>query len=173
MSATGKTSIGVYRHYKGQYYRVIGEAQHSETEERVVMYQALYGDKGFWVRPASMFHETVLVEGVKLARFDYLDPQIEVLEQAVLDVKQGEELAFQAAFKKAQLIISSMHGYINHSLSRCIENSSRYLLLVHWETLEDHNIGFRKSVEYQEWKKLLHHFYDPFPIVEHFERIDL
>jgi heme-degrading monooxygenase HmoA len=53
-------------------------------------------------------------------------------------------------------------------LQKCIERPSRYLLLVSWERLEDHTEGFRKSEAYEEWKRLLHHFYDPFPTVEHF-----
>ena len=64
-----------------------------------------------------------------------------------------------------------MEGYIHHELKRCLEDSHKYVLLVKWETLEDHTIGFRGSAEYQEWKELSHHFYDPFPVVEHFEDV--
>ncbi|MCY1378997.1 hypothetical protein D9M69_666770 [compost metagenome] len=60
---------GLYRHYKGQQYRVIGIARHSETEEVLVVYQALYGEYGLWVRPLSMFTETVQVNGEQIARF--------------------------------------------------------------------------------------------------------
>ncbi|WP_177410166.1 DUF1653 domain-containing protein [Pseudomonas sp. LFM046] len=60
---------GLYRHYKGQQYRVIGVARHSETEEELVVYQALYGEYGLWVRPLSMFTETVQVDGEQIARF--------------------------------------------------------------------------------------------------------
>ena len=60
---------GLYRHYKGQQYRVIGVARHSETEEELVVYQALYGEFGLWVRPLSMFTETVQVDGEQIARF--------------------------------------------------------------------------------------------------------
>lgn len=91
-----------------------------------------------------------------------------ILEVAVLDVKKGQEADFEKSFALAQKIISSMHGYISHELKHCIENKSRYLLLVHWQTLEDHTVGFRGSTEYQEWKALLHHYYDPFPTVEHY-----
>ena len=55
-----------------------------------------------------------------------------------------------------------------HELQRCIEREGDYLLLVRWESVEAHEVGFRKSPQYQEWKKLLHHFYDPFPAVEHY-----
>ena len=66
-----------------------------------------------------------------------------------------------------------MHGFRGLTLSRCLERPSTYLLLVEWETVEDHTVGFRGSVEYQEWRRLLHHFYEPFPAVEHFERMCL
>lgn len=92
-----------------------------------------------------------------------------MLEVAILNIIPGQEAAFEAAFQKASTIISSMPGYISHQLHRCMENNSRYILLVNWQSLEAHTIGFRTSTEYQEWKKLLHHFYEPFPTVEHFE----
>jgi hypothetical protein len=62
-------ATGIYRHYKGQSYRVIGTARHSETMEELVVYQALYGDYGLWVRPATMFTESVELEGEPIARF--------------------------------------------------------------------------------------------------------
>ena len=63
---------GRYRHYKGNEYEVIGEACHSETEEPFVVYRALYGDRGLWIRPRSMFLETVMVDGRPLPRFQRL-----------------------------------------------------------------------------------------------------
>ncbi len=94
-----------------------------------------------------------------------------ILEVAILDVLPTQTVEFEAAFKQAQSIIASMPGYLSHDLQRCLENPARYILLVRWDTLEDHTIGFRGSVQYQEWKRLLHHFYDPFPTVEHFQSI--
>ena len=94
-----------------------------------------------------------------------------ILETAILDVTPGLEAEFESAFVQASPIIASMDGYLSHQLQRCIEASNRYLLLVEWETLEAHTVGFRGSPQYQEWKKLLHHFYAPFPIVEHYELI--
>lgn len=91
-----------------------------------------------------------------------------ILEIATLNVIAGKEAAFEAAFRKASLIIAKMDGYISHQLQRCIENPSRYVLLVNWDTLEDHTVGFRGSSQYEEWRALLHHFYDPFPVVEHY-----
>lgn len=94
-----------------------------------------------------------------------------ILEVAILDVKSGLEKEFEAAFGEAQKIISSMDGYISHQLQKCIEKDSRYILLVNWQTLEDHTIGFRGSEQYLEWRRLLHHFYDPFPEVEHYTSV--
>ena len=94
-----------------------------------------------------------------------------ILEVAILDVIFGLESEFQAAFAEASPIISSMPGYISHQLQRCLEKQNRFLLLVHWETLGSHTVGFRSSERYQEWRKLLHHFYDPFPTVEHYELV--
>lgn len=94
-----------------------------------------------------------------------------ILEVAILDVKLGEERDFESSFEKAQSIISSIDGYISHQLQRCVEKPNRYILLVNWETIEDHTIGFRESEKYQEWRKLLHHFYDPFPEVEHYSKV--
>lgn len=65
---------GRYRHYKGQDYEVLGSATHSETEERFVVYRALYGERGLWVRPEAMFIENVLVDGKQIPRFQYLGP---------------------------------------------------------------------------------------------------
>jgi len=94
-----------------------------------------------------------------------------ILEVAILDVKPGQESHFEKVFGEAQKIISSMDGYISHQLQKCIENNNRYILLVNWKTLEDHTEGFRGSEEYKEWKKLLHDFYDPFPVVEHYSSV--
>ncbi len=94
-----------------------------------------------------------------------------ILEVAVLDVKPGQETAFEGAFGKAQGIISSMPGYVSHQLHKCVEKTSRYILLVNWQSLEDHTVGFRESEQYQEWRTLLHHFYEPFPEVEHYTSV--
>lgn len=94
-----------------------------------------------------------------------------ILEVAVLNVIPGQEDDFLEAFSKAKDIIASMAGYISHQLKRCIENTNQFILLVEWEKLTDHTEGFRQSKEYQQWKALLHHFYDPFPTVEHYESI--
>ncbi|WP_405175526.1 antibiotic biosynthesis monooxygenase [Paenibacillus sp. FSL H8-0261] len=96
-----------------------------------------------------------------------------ILEAAMLQVKPGLTTEFEKSFKEASSLISSIEGYIGHELQHCLEDDHKYLLLVKWRTLEDHTIGFRESSQYQEWKVLLHHYYDPFPVVEHFTRINL
>ncbi len=94
-----------------------------------------------------------------------------VLEHALLDVISGLEVEFEEAFSRARDVISKSPGFISLKIVRGIERPSSYLLLVEWESLEDHTIGFRQSARYAEWRELLHHFYDPFPIVEHFVEI--
>jgi heme-degrading monooxygenase HmoA len=94
-----------------------------------------------------------------------------ILEIATLQIRPGQTAAFEAAFGKAQLIISSMPGYISHELQHCLEDAHQYVLLVRWQTLEDHTVGFRQSAEYQQWRALLHHFYDPFPTVLHYSTV--
>ena len=91
-----------------------------------------------------------------------------ILEIAQLQVKPGEADAFEAAFEIAERIISGMPGYCSHELQRCVEDDHHYMLLVRWRTLEAHTVGFRQSAQYQEWRRLLHHFYDPFPTVLHY-----
>lgn len=94
-----------------------------------------------------------------------------ILEVAILDLKPNQTSEFEAAFRKAQDIIAAADGYISYQLQRCVETPNRYVLLVQWRSLEDHTEGFRKSAAYEEWKRLLHHFYDPFPTVEHYELV--
>lgn len=95
-----------------------------------------------------------------------------ILEIAILNIKPGQSAAFQAAFAQAQPIIAAMPGYLGHELQRCLDEADKYALLVRWRSVEDHEIGFRKSPEYGRWKALLHHFYDPFPVVQHYQKVD-
>jgi heme-degrading monooxygenase HmoA len=91
-----------------------------------------------------------------------------ILEHAVLSVKEGQTAAFETAFDKAKHIIAESPGFRRLTLSRCHERTCDYLLLVEWDSLEDHTEGFRRSDAYASWKALLHHFYEPFPAVDHF-----
>jgi heme-degrading monooxygenase HmoA len=91
-----------------------------------------------------------------------------ILEHALLPVKPGQEADFERAFATARDIISAVPGFRNLTLSRCLERPGGYLLLVEWDRLEDHTEGFRGSPAYEDWRALLHSFYDPFPVVEHY-----
>ena len=91
-----------------------------------------------------------------------------MLEVAILDIRPGKSEAFEVAFLGAQHIIAASLGYRRHELRRCVEAADRYLLLVWWDSLESHTKGFRQSAGYERWRELLHHFYDPFPTVEHY-----
>lgn len=92
-----------------------------------------------------------------------------ILEVAILNIKKGLSAGFDINFQKGEKIISSMKGYKSHQLKKCLEQEDKYILLVNWETIEDHEIEFRQSEQYQEWKVLRHRFYKPFPIVEHYK----
>ncbi|WP_316820569.1 antibiotic biosynthesis monooxygenase [Pedobacter gandavensis] len=94
-----------------------------------------------------------------------------ILEAAFLYIKKGQGNEFEKDFIQAGQYIRSISGYIRHSLQKCLEQDDKYLLLVEWQELEDHTIGFRQSEAYTHWRELLHHYYDPFPIVEHFHSV--
>jgi heme-degrading monooxygenase HmoA len=94
-----------------------------------------------------------------------------ILEHALLPVAPSRRGEFEAAFAEARTLIAGMPGFRSLTLSRALEDDGTYLLLVEWDALEDHTVGFRGSPEYQEWRRLLHDFYDPFPTVWHFEAV--
>jgi heme-degrading monooxygenase HmoA len=94
-----------------------------------------------------------------------------VTEIVLLYTWEKENDLFEKAFREAGEIISKTAGYLEHELQKCIEMKNKYILIVRWNTIEDHTEGFRKSEAYKEWKRLLHHFYDPFPVVEHYQKI--
>jgi heme-degrading monooxygenase HmoA len=94
-----------------------------------------------------------------------------VTEHAVLPVRPGQAAEFIETMDRAKAIIAASPGFISLRVERCLERPNLFLLLVEWETLDDHTEGFRGSAAYEEWRSLLHHFYDPFPVVEHFETV--
>ncbi|HEV3351605.1 MAG TPA: antibiotic biosynthesis monooxygenase [Acidimicrobiales bacterium] len=94
-----------------------------------------------------------------------------ILEHALLDVVPGQESEFEESFGRAKQIIASTRGFRSLRLSRSVEQPNRYLLLVEWDRLEDHTEGFRCSPEYEQWRAMLHRFYDPFPTVEHYQLV--
>lgn len=91
-----------------------------------------------------------------------------VLEHAVLEVRPGQAADFEVAFGQARPLIEATEGFRGLRLLRCQERPDVYLLLVEWRSTEDHLVGFRESARFPRWRELLHHFYDPAPVVEHF-----
>ena len=96
-----------------------------------------------------------------------------VLEHAVLNVKEGQEDAFMVALAEAKNLIARTDGFIGLEVSRCIEDPSTFLLLVEWETLEDHMVNFREGPDFEAWRAALHPFYEPFPVVQHFTTVEV
>ena len=94
-----------------------------------------------------------------------------ITEHALLEVIAGREDEFVDAMEKAKALIAASPGFVSLRVERCVERPGCFLLLVEWERLEDHTEGFRGSAAYEEWRTALHHFYDPFPVVEHFEAV--
>lgn len=95
-----------------------------------------------------------------------------IVEHALVEVRNGQTQQFLSAFAEAKSLISAMSGFRSLTLSRCLERDHVFLLLVQWDRLDDHTVGFRGSPEYLRWSQLLHRFYEPFPVVEHFEEVD-
>jgi heme-degrading monooxygenase HmoA len=91
-----------------------------------------------------------------------------ILEQAILQVRRDQAKDFESAMQAAQPLIAATAGFVRLELRDCLESPGKYLLLVWWQRLENHTVDFRQSERYQQWRALLHHFYDPFPIVEHY-----
>jgi heme-degrading monooxygenase HmoA len=94
-----------------------------------------------------------------------------ITEHAILNVTAGQEDEFMATMERAKALIATSPGFRSLRVERGIENPSTFLLLAEWESLKAHTQGFRGSEAYGEWRTLLHHFYDPFPVVEHFEGV--
>ena len=94
-----------------------------------------------------------------------------ITEHALLEVVPGREPEFVEAMEQAKSLIAASSGFLSLRVERCLERANCFLLLVQWESLEDHTEGFRGSAAYEEWRAALHHFYDPFPVVEHFEAV--
>ena len=106
-----------------------------------------------------------------MAAYNEYDLPRLVLELALLNVVPGREPEFEAAFAQARRLISSMPGFLSLELGRNTQASNRYVLLVKWRSVEDHSHGFRKSPQYIEWSRLLHHFYEPFPTVDYYHEV--
>ena len=94
-----------------------------------------------------------------------------ILEAGYLYIKESEAAKFEEDFKKGTQYISSVDGYLGHSLRKCMETENKYLLLVNWATLEAHTVGFRQAPVYLEWKKCVHPYFVSKPTIEHFETV--
>jgi len=91
-----------------------------------------------------------------------------IVEHALLQVRAGEGAAFERALAKARPLIAASPGFLGMEVRRGCEAVETYLLIVHWDRMEDHRDGFRRSNRYHEWRTLLHPFYDPMPVVQYF-----
>ncbi|MBN8843932.1 MAG: antibiotic biosynthesis monooxygenase [Sphingomonadales bacterium] len=91
-----------------------------------------------------------------------------VVEHALLPVRAGSEAAFEAAFATARCLIEASPGFLSIEIRRPTGSGQPYLLLAEWESIADHRDGFRQSDRYQQWRALLHPFYDPMPVVSYF-----
>ena len=96
-----------------------------------------------------------------------------ILEVAILDVRPGQSEAFERDFAEAHSLLAETEGYQRHELRRYLGYRDSDLLLVWWDMLEAHTEGFRGSPQYARWRELLHHYYDPFPAVEHYAPVAL
>ena len=91
-----------------------------------------------------------------------------ILEHAILNIRKGQSREFEAAREKARPLIEATQGFQRMEIRPCVETSDRYLLLVWWSSVEAHTVGFRQSPRFEEWRAALHHFYEPFPTVQHY-----
>ncbi|MBW5446224.1 antibiotic biosynthesis monooxygenase [Cohnella sp. CFH 77786] len=96
-----------------------------------------------------------------------------ITEVAILNVKPGLMNEFESQFRKASIILSAARGHRSHELHKCVEEADKYILLVQWDTLTDHRVGFRRSEAFEEWKNLLAPFFDSIPTAEHYVKIKL
>lgn len=126
--------------------------------------------------PVRMLDKTLTGLTARVQRLERCSPaagpvrrgETVILEVGILTVRPGEEAAFEAALKAAQPLIAATPGFGSIAVCRCVEAPNQYLLQVRWRSLEDHTIGFRQSDRFQRWRELLHHFYDPPPLIQHY-----
>lgn len=92
-----------------------------------------------------------------------------ILELATIDIKPGTNAEFEQSLEKAQAVISQSKGYLGHDFKKCVEQQNRYVLLIRWESLEAHTIGFRESELFKEWRGWIGPFFENPPVVLHYE----
>ncbi|MFY7828609.1 MAG: antibiotic biosynthesis monooxygenase family protein [Flectobacillus sp.] len=94
-----------------------------------------------------------------------------ILELATIDIKVGENVAFETALEQAKAVIAQASGFVKIEIQRCIEMENRYILLIQWQTLEDHTVGFRESPLFSQWRTLIGPYFEAAPFVQHFHSI--
>jgi heme-degrading monooxygenase HmoA len=94
-----------------------------------------------------------------------------IIEIAQLTIRPGSERQFEAVFPTAAKVLGGSKGYLAHELRRSMETPNRYALIVHWQTLEDHTVGFRGSPGFAEWRGHIGPFFESPPVVEHFQSV--
>ena len=94
-----------------------------------------------------------------------------ILEHAILNVAPERTAEYERSLAEALPLIAATPGFVGLEVRPCLECPGRYLLLVSWESVEAHEVGFRRSDRYQRWRAALHDFYDPFPVVEHYGEV--
>jgi heme-degrading monooxygenase HmoA len=94
-----------------------------------------------------------------------------IVEFAQLTIRPGSEPEFETVFSRAIKVLGGSRGYLSHELRRSVEAPNRYALIVHWQTLEDHTVGFRGSPAFTQWRALVGPYFDSAPVVEHFQEV--
>lgn len=117
---------GIYKHYKGNLYELLGEANHSETLEKMVVYKALYGDGELWVRPKSMWDEKVFINGKNVPRFEYAGDSVNIEKScgAVCWRLNGEKIEYLILFQKGSKTWSFPKGHMEKGETK-IETAKR------------------------------------------------
>lgn len=91
-----------------------------------------------------------------------------ILELARIDIKEGTNQEFEAALEIAKSVIAQSKGFQSITVKKCIEQTNRYTLLIYWDTLEDHTVGFRESELFVKWRSLIGPFFAEAPLVQHY-----
>jgi len=94
-----------------------------------------------------------------------------IIEIAQLTIRPGSERQFEAVFPTAIKVLGGSRGYLSHELRRSMETPNRYALIVHWQTLEDHTVGFRGSPAFTQWRGHIGPYLESPPVVEHFQSV--
>ncbi len=92
-----------------------------------------------------------------------------ILEVANIEIKDGQQAAFEERLAEAQAVLTQAEGYLRHQFQQCIETPNKYILLIRWTSLEAHEVGFRKSALFKEWRALIGDFFAATPQVAHYE----